>query len=185
MNNMIHITILGCQTTSTEINIKTTIMAEDGFFNIRSTHSNEHLVFAETLRDWRDPLLQGYKPLPVLLCPRCATCKCASLKDFRHHSIHHSSCPHFHHHFRQTKSSIKRRSVSYDPSIIKSKSTAHSIKRKTSTSKIPVRISTSIIDYSPISIRTSNKKTKIPRLILTRSLPSPVIPTKDLYDTDR
>ncbi len=189
---MIHITILGCIAATTKINIRTTIMAESSrtpencLFNIRSTPSNEDLVFAETLRDWRDPLLQGYEPIPVLLCPRCATCKCASLKTFRRKSIHqhHPSCPNFHHHFKQTKSSnnkqriitkSKRRSISHDPSItvlktslslIESKSAQHSplinsIKRTKSTSKIPVRILTS----SPIIV---NKN-----------------PTNDFIDTDR
>ena len=191
MNNMIHITILGCIAATTKI--KTTTMAESSTtpencsFNIRPTPSNEDVVFAETLRDWGDPLLQGYDPIPVLLCPRCATCKCASLKTFRRKSIHHHhpSCPNFPHHFKRTKSSnnkqsittkSKRRSISHDPSslmvlkpslsIIKSKSAQlspiiNSIKRKKPTSKIPVRISTS----SPIIV---NRNT-----------------TNDFIDTDR
>jgi hypothetical protein len=196
---------------------------ENNFVNIRSALSNEHLVFAETLRDWHDPLLQGYEPIPVLACPRCAACKCQSLKDLRNvsfntiHHYHDPSCPNFRHHYDRTKTpnkqrsliKYKRRAISHDPSImvldtssspssvIKSKSAENSplesfIKRKKTTSKIPVRISASKREHSPSSSsspiiinRSSNKRTKIPRLILTRSLPSSTITTDNLYETDR
>ncbi len=173
-----------------------------------STHSNlsnQHLLFAETLRDWRDPLLHGHEPLPVLLCPRCITCKCESLKDLHHTSSysHHSSCPNFRHSIRkqQIMTKSKRRANSYDPSIsilntssssssiITSKSAEYSplinnsLKQQKSTSKIPVRISAIQSDYSPSSSSINlNKTSKIPHLILRRSLPSPI---DDLYETDR
>jgi len=188
---------------------------KNNLFNIRSTLSNEHLVFAETLRDWRDPLLHGPEPIPLLLCPRCTTCKCDSLKEHRnyHHHIHNPSCPNFNHQHERIKSSniqrivtkSKRRAISYDPSIrvlksssfsssiITSKSAEHSpltnlIKRKKFTSKIPVRISPSpTSEYSPPSSSSFilNRSSKIPRLILTRSLPSPTITIDDLYEIDR
>ncbi len=202
--------------------------SEKNFFQIRSTLSNEHLVFAETLRDWRDPLLHGHEPLPVLLCPRCMTCKCESLKNLNntssysihhhhHHHIHDPSCPNFRHSYDRTRTSCKqrmitrpkRRAISHDPSIsilntssssssiIISKSADHSplinsIKRKKLTSKIPVRISSPTSEYSPSSSsiylnRLLNRKTKIPRLILTRNLSSPTstTTTDDLYEIDR
>jgi hypothetical protein len=229
---MICITILGCIAVDTEIHIRRKSMAgsstnpDSGLFNIRSTVSNEHLVFAETLRDWRDPLLHGHEPIPVLLCPRCAICKCESLKDLRNtashsihqHHIHDPSCPIFRHQYDRIRTSnkqciirqSKRRAISHDPSItglntssssssiIKSKSAEHSlleyaIKQKKSTSKIPVRISTPTSEYSPSSSASfiinhlSDQKTKIPRLILTRNLPSSpsTTTTDDLYERDR
>jgi hypothetical protein len=135
------------------------------------TISNEHALFAGTLRDWCDPLLQGHEPTPVPICPRCAICKCESLKDLsislsspnHHHRHHQPSCPSFRHHERAKTASkqrldnkLKRRANSYDPSIksdnhlsiIKSKSDYSSsppstdlVKRRKSISKIPVRIS--------------------------------------------
>ncbi len=143
----------------------------------RSSLSNEHLLFAETLRDWRDPLLHGYEPLPVRLCSRCVACKCESLKD-----LHHTSCPNSHP--QRTMSKSKRRANSHDPSIsmlnkssssssiITSKSAEYPllIKKTKSTSKIPI--------HSPSSF----SKRQIPQLLLPRSLPSP---TDDLYETDR
>jgi hypothetical protein len=217
---MIRITILGCIAANTEINIKITSMAEsstnnpeDDLFNIRSTLSNEHLLFAETLRNWRDPLLHGHEPLPILLCSRCVTCKCESLKDLRnyHHHIHEPYCPNFRHQCDRTKSlskqniqtKSKRRAISHDPSItvlntssslsssiMKSKSAEYSpltnfVKRKKFTSKIPVRISTPSLSTSITLNNSSNKKTKIPRLILTHNLPSSTITTDDLYEIDR
>ncbi|CAF4129395.1 unnamed protein product, partial [Rotaria sp. Silwood2] len=203
--------------------------SDNNLFKIYSTPSNEHLVFAETLRDWRDPLLQGYDPIPVPLCPRCAICKCQSLKDFRnissssihhrdhgHHHKHDPSCPDFRHQHERAKTPIhqrtitkfKRRAISHDPSItvlntssssssiIKSKSAEHSplihsMERKKLSSKIPVRVSTPISNYSPSSllssitkIQSSNKKTKIPRLIFTPSLSSSTKTTDDLYEID-
>jgi hypothetical protein len=179
--------------------------SEKNFFHTRSTLSNEHLLFAETLRDWSDPLLHGHQPLPVLLCPRCSTCKCESLKELHHASSHSHdpTCPNFHHSYDQTRTPYtqrimtksKRRANSHDPSISMlntssssssintSKSAEHSIKQKKSTSKIPVRIS----DYSPSSSsinlnRSLNKNTEIPQFILTHSLPSPI---DDSYETDR
>ncbi len=101
-----------------------------------TTVSNEHLLFAGTLRDWGDPLLQGREPVPIPLCPRCVTCKCESLKGLpngtpnsihhhRHHyHHHHPSCPNFHQHERATTTTRqrlvnkpKRRASSYDPSL--------------------------------------------------------------------
>ncbi|CAF3564176.1 unnamed protein product [Rotaria sp. Silwood1] len=201
--------------------------SDNNSFRIFSTPSNEHLVFAETLRDWRDPLLHGYDPIPVPLCPRCMTCKCESLKNFRnvslipihhdhnHHHKHEPSCPNFRHQHQRAKTpnqqrtmtKSKRRAISHDPSItivntssssssiIKSKSAEHSPllqlnDRKKSLSKIPVRVSTPISNYSlssPSSInktQSSNKKTKIPRLILTPSLSLSPKTTDDLYELD-
>lgn len=210
---MIHITILGCRSADRRriLMAESSTNSQSGLFNIRSTLSNEHLVFAETLRDWRDPLLHGYEPAPALLCPRCITCKCESLKDLRstHHHIHDSSCSSFHHRDDQIKSpnkkhtikKFKRRAISHDPSmtalntspsslslssIIKSKSAEHTPIKK-SRSKIPIRISTpSTSEISPSSSfilnRSLNKKTKIPRLILTQSLPTTI---KALCDRDR
>ena len=103
--------------------------------NVFNTISNEHTVFAGTLRDWCDPLLQGQEPIPVTLCPRCVTCKCESLKDlpdsstsshrhYRHHQYHDPSCPNFRR-YERTKSiskqcryyKPKRRANSYDLSL--------------------------------------------------------------------
>lgn len=97
-------------------------MTEKNTFNIRSTLSNEHLLFADTLRDWSDPLLHGQEPIHTPLCPRCATCKCQSLKNLpnppfnsqhhhHHHHIHDPSCPNFH------RKQVERRAMSHDPSI--------------------------------------------------------------------
>ena len=161
MNNtqsIIYSTILDYIVDDYQLNIGKLSMVESStnlksdLFNIRSTTSNQHLVFAETLRDWRDPLLQGYDPIPIALCSRCAICKCQSLKDFSntalgsiHHHRHHqhdSSCPSFRHQHEHVKTSSqertetkpKPRSLSHDPSktvlntssIIKSKFTEHS-----------------------------------------------------------
>lgn len=160
--------------------------SSNDLFKIRSALSNEHLVFADTLRDWRDPLLHGHDPVPALLCPRCITCKCKSLKDLQsnhHYHIHDPTCTEFHH----GKKPRERRAISHDPSItilntsfspnIKSKSAEHTPIKKPR-SKIPIRISTSSTsERSPITISInskyrSNKKTKIPRLIVTKSLPT-------------
>ncbi len=136
--------------------------------NLFTTSSNEHTLFAGTLRNWCDPLLQGQEPVPVLLCPRCAICRCESLKvlpnssanrNHLHHRRHHDpSCPNFRQHERAKTTSKqrlvnkpKRRANSYDPSItldnhrlLIKQQTEHSsappsIKPKHSTSKIPVR----------------------------------------------
>ena len=158
--------------------------------HIRPSLSNEHLLFVETLRDWRDPLLHGHEPLPLVLCPRCVTCKCESLKDLRststhfisHHTHHHPACPIFRHSSNRTRSSYRtrtttmkplRRANSHDPTISLRKTSA-------SPSKIPIRISSS---YSPSRHYFSPQKTRIPRLIRT---PSPSrTTTDDLYEVDR
>ena len=57
----------------------------------RST-SNEHFLFAESLRDWRKPLLEKQKSIPISVCPRCLVCKCRSLNPIEHH--HHHVCSH-------------------------------------------------------------------------------------------
>ncbi|CAF0928389.1 unnamed protein product [Rotaria sordida] len=130
--------------------------SENNLSKIYSSSSNQHLLFAETLRDWRDPLFHGHDPIPVPLCPRCAVCKCESLKDFRntssssihhydhhhHHHKHDPSCPNFRHQHERAKTpsqqrpitKSKRRAISHDPlltvlntsSIIKSKSSEYS-----------------------------------------------------------
>jgi len=129
--------------------------------------SNEHTLFAGTLRDWCDPLLQGQQSTPVPLCPRCFACRCESLKDLpnppassNHH--HDSSCPHFRQYERAKTSSRQRlinkptrRANSCDSliplnshaSLIKQKAehspsppSTHQTKRKKSISKIPIRI---------------------------------------------
>jgi hypothetical protein len=97
--------------------------------------SKEHTLFAGTLRNWGDPLLQGHELTPVPLCPRCAVCKCESLKavpcssagrQHRHHRqrYHDHSCPNFRQHERVKTNSKprsttrgKRRANSYDPSL--------------------------------------------------------------------
>jgi hypothetical protein len=186
---------------------------ENGLFNIRSTPSNEHLVFAESLRDWRDPLLQGYQPISVPLCPRCATCRCESLKSFPnssshndHHHKHEPSCPNFRHQHEQTKTSNKqsftikrRRTISHDPSIkvihtpkpIEQSPLTHTMNEKHFISKIPVKMTTSTGDFSSssslsiIKNQASNKKTKIPRLVSTYSSPSPTKLTDDPSEIDR
>ena len=154
----------------------------------RSSVSNEHLLFVETLRNWRDPLLHGHEPLPLLLCPRCMTCKCESLKDLRHtsthfiqHHTHQPACPKFR---QSSRSSLRqrmtmkpvRRAISHDPSI-----SLHPTNK--SPSKIPVRISTSssLSSSSNHLQYSSPHKTKIPRLI--RTPPSPI--RDDLYEVDR
>ncbi|CAF2882038.1 unnamed protein product [Rotaria sp. Silwood2] len=110
-------------------NHNTNINIETSLFN---TISNEHTLFAGTLRDWCDPLLQGQERIRVPLCPRCVTCKCESLKDLpdslnnKNHRKHHDpSCPIFHQHKRIKTTSRrrlfnkpKRRANSYDSSII-------------------------------------------------------------------
>jgi hypothetical protein len=146
----------------------------------RSTTSNEHHLFAETLRDWRDPLLLGQQAAPVLLCPRCAICRCKSLKDFKNSSVehhdhhHHPSCPSS----RQPKARStkpKRRAISLDP--ILTKPPVGITKRKKLMSRIPVRIASTL--NTPASehssewfLRSSSKHTRIPRLISTRRCPS-------------
>ncbi|CAF3459631.1 unnamed protein product [Rotaria socialis] len=126
----------------------------DGLFNIRSTPSNEHLVFAETLRDWRDPLLQGHSPIPVLICPRCALCKCQSVKYFHNTSSssirqHEPSCPNFRHQHERAKTprrqrvinQTKRRAISHDSSITviqSSSSSSSSIVQLNSTGHSPL-----------------------------------------------
>jgi hypothetical protein len=128
--------------------------------------SNEHILFAGTLRNWCDPLLQGHERTPTPLCPRCVTCRCESLRDLPNHNYnnhqrrHDPSCPNFHHHERAKTSSRprlvnkpKRRANSCDPAIPLNSHTSlikqnieHSpsplpTKRKQSISRIPVRIS--------------------------------------------
>lgn len=143
------------------------IHSESSRFN---SMSNEHILFASTLRDWTDPLLHGQAPKTVPLCPRCAICKCESLKDLpqsssranRRHHHHHPSCPNFRHHHRRANTTStqrtvdkpKRRANSYDGSISLSDHQLntiddHSISlssiktspRKKSNSRIPVRVS--------------------------------------------
>lgn len=160
----------------------------------RSSVSNEHLLFVETLRNWRDPLLHGHEPLPLLLCPRCVTCKCESLKDLRHtsthfiqHHTHQAACPKFRQTSDRTRSSFRqrmtmkpvRRAISHDPSI-----SLHPTSK--SPSKIPIRISTSssLSSSSNHLQYSSSHKTKIPRLI--RTPPSPTRSTRDdSYEVDR
>jgi hypothetical protein len=95
--------------------------------------SNEHVLFAGTLRNWGDPLLQRREPASIPLCPRCVACRCESLKDLQnssaslnhhHYHRHDPSCPNFHQHERTKTSSRqrlvnkpKRRANSCDPSI--------------------------------------------------------------------
>ncbi|CAF3855285.1 unnamed protein product, partial [Rotaria sordida] len=139
---------------------------ETSLFN---TTSNEHTLFAGTLRNWCDPLLQGQERIRVPLCPRCVTCKCESLKDLpnslNHRQYHDPTCPKYHQHKRirttsrrRSLNKPKRRAMSYDSSILLDNKKSlikqqneHSpscilihqqIERRQSTSKIPVRIST-------------------------------------------
>jgi hypothetical protein len=195
--------------------------------------SNEHILFAGTLRNWGDPLLQGQAPIPVPLCPRCVTCKCESIRDVPNSNYHHHHpfCPNFHQHERcKTRSrqrvvhKPKRRANSFDASLTSHNHTGlikqkperspspQLIKRKKSTSRIPVRISTATTtsssnvttttsEYSPVSSthenRSINNKTKIPRPISNQNLSSQAILTQtnqhrssndedsDDYDHDR
>ena len=94
--------------------------------------SNEHILFAGTLRDWGDRTLQGQVRTPVSSCSRCVSCRCESLKDVRnssasprrHHHRHDPSCPNFRLHERAKTSSRqrlinqpKRRANSCEPEI--------------------------------------------------------------------
>ncbi|CAF0760408.1 unnamed protein product [Adineta ricciae] len=101
--------------------------------NLFTASSNEHTLFAGTLRNWGDPLLQGQEPTRVPLCPRCATCRCESLRNLtrssasrkhHHHRHHEPSCPNYHQHERAKTTSkqrtlvkTKRRANSHDPSL--------------------------------------------------------------------
>ena len=85
-----------------------------------SRKSNEDVLFAGTLRDWCDPLLQGQAPQTIPLCPRCAGCKCESIKDLQYstsNQFHEPSCPSFGHRHRhhshqpRSKTAMSRRSV--------------------------------------------------------------------------
>lgn len=91
--------------------------SEKNTLNIRSSLSNEHLLFADTLRDWSDPLLHGQEPIHTPLCPRCATCKCESLKNLPNPKFnsHHPSCPNYRHSY--SNKHVKRRATSHDPKI--------------------------------------------------------------------
>ncbi|UJR26374.1 hypothetical protein I4U23_007707 [Adineta vaga] len=145
--------------------------------NLFTASSNEHTLFAGTLRNWGDPLLQGYEPTPVPLCPRCATCRCESLKalprtsvsrKYHHHhqKYHEPSCPNYRQHERaktaskqRTTTKIKRRANSYDSSVtldhrplIMKQNTEYS----SSTSSTPL-------------IKQRNNKSKIPVRISTSS----------------
>lgn len=187
----IPITILGCKAATTiqttRRSVSMTDLSNNTPTSLFTSISNEHTLFAGTLRDWCDPLLQGQERVPVPLCPRCVTCKCESLKDLsnssnssnhHHHHYHHPSCPTLHQHERsktRSKQRVfnkpKRRASSYDPSLTNNNkkpehpSSLHIPKRKKSTSKIPVRISTTssstvtttTSEYSPASSITENR----------------------------
>ena len=172
-------------------------------FVIRTTTSTQHSVFAETLRDWRDPLLQGHEPNPVRVCPRCAACRCHSLTDLSSTSAnvghnHEPSCPKF---LRATSSMkqrfairSQRRTASSTPamrtftrpsSLHTQSSPAASCTRRvhsSSSSKIPVRIFTTV---TPVGTKprsdSSKPKSKIPRLIATCARS----PAFCRFDTDR
>ncbi|CAF3214935.1 unnamed protein product [Rotaria socialis] len=225
---------LGCKAATIESTTREESMSESSNHiessSLFNTISNEHTLFAGTLRDWCDPLLQGQERIPVSLCPRCASCRCESLKDLSnssHHSKrqhqhqrnHDPSCPKYRQHER-TKSTSKRRvfnkpkrrAISHDPSIAltdklvertPSPSLTYRIERRETTSKIPIRISTSssvatTSEYSPASSinssRSSNMKTKIPRPIsnqhiictplVTYSTQSSATTDEDLNDYD-
>ena len=162
--------------------------------SLYSSMSNEHILFASTLRNWSDPLLQGQQSSPVILCPRCVSCKCESLKDLphsstlsTHHLYHDPNCPNFRQHERSktlSRQSLinkpKRRANSCEPILpfttATSMNPSENLQRKKSVSQIPVRISsatssTSITTASEHSTTSSNaenmysKKSKIPRPI--------------------
>lgn len=196
---------------------------DNDLFNTRSTPSNEHTVFAETLRDWRDPLLQGHERIQVPLCPKCAVCKCQLLKNFpntssnsMHHHKHDPSCSNFRHRHERAKTQSqqrnirepKRRAFSHDSSIttLNTSSSSSSIIKSSSfepsclsplskitrsPSKIPIRVSKSLSQSSSASslankCHSSNKKTKIPRLIINHhQLLSTIEITDQLYEKDR
>lgn len=149
-----------------------------------TTTSTQHSVFAETLRDWRDPLLQGHEPNPVRVCPRCTSCRCQSLTNLSSSSAHaghnhEPSCPRFRHHLRATSSMkqrfairSQRRAVSSVPAMQTSLhvqlSAAASCVKRVNSSRIPVRIFTTV---TPVGKRTrddvSQPTSKIPRLRVT------------------
>ncbi|CAF5123154.1 unnamed protein product, partial [Rotaria magnacalcarata] len=71
---------LGCKAATIESTRREESMSESSN-HIESSRlfnatSNEHTLFAGTLRDWCDPLLQGQEQILVPLCPRCASCRC-------------------------------------------------------------------------------------------------------------
>lgn len=161
---------LGCRAAPRESTAPMSESSNNTESTLFSTLSNEHVLFAGTLRDWCDPLLHGHAPRSVPLCPRCATCKCESLREApnssnrgdKHH--HHPSCKNYRHHKRASTASThrpidpsKRRAISYDPSMTSSspspiikQDVEHSASspsvalrtRQKSGSKIPVRKST-------------------------------------------
>lgn len=146
--------------------------------------SNEHTVFAGTLRDWCDPLLQGQERIPVPLCPRCVTCRCESLKDLpdspsnsshnphREYRYHDPSCPNHHHQHERTKSACKRqiftkpkrRAISHDPSIAFD---SHKSLRNQNVECSP----------SPSSTPTIQRRQKISKIPVRVSTPSSVMTT--------
>ena len=135
-------TILGSLLATVEPSRQTAPMSEPS--NLTSTSffaasTNEHTVFAGTLRNWCDPLLQGQAQIAVPVCPRCAGCKCRSVNETphspstsdsprqRYHQNHHHhdpSCPNYRLHERSKTTSAsrmarqpKRRANSYDSSV--------------------------------------------------------------------
>ena len=174
-------------------------------FLIRTTNSTQHSVFAETLRDWRDPLLQGHEPNPVRACARCAACRCHSLTDLSSTSAnlghnHEPSCPKFLHRHLRATSSMKqrfalrsqRRATSSTPGMrtltvssflhVQPSSTASYTRRVNSSSRIPVRVFTTT---PPVVTNRRNDalqaKSKIPRLRVT----CPRSPAPCQFEADR
>jgi len=153
-----------------------------------STMSNEHILFAGTLRDWSDPLLQGQERIPVPLCPRCVACKCESLKGLpngsassnNHYQRHAPSCPNFHHQHERSQTTGRQRSVD------KPKRRANSCD-----SSIPLNSHTSLIKQKaqhspsppPSTNPTKRKKTisKIPVRISSATSSSTVTTTASEY----
>ncbi len=177
---------LGCTAANTRSPRRSASMAEltnHTDTNLFTTLSNEHTLFAGTLRNWGDPLVQGQEPTPVPLCPRCVACKCESLKDLsnssaslnhHHHHRHVSSCPNIRQYERAKTSSRsrlvnkpKRRAYSCDSfiplnshtSLIKQRTEPSPspplTQRKKSVSKIPVRISSATSSSTAASEHSS------------------------------
>ena len=140
--------------------------------------SKEHTLFAGTLRNWSDPMLQRQTTRSTPPCPRCVSCRCESLKDLPKSSSsslnqrHHPSCPNYRLHERAKTSSRqrlvskpKRRANSCEPAILTNGHTSSLqqisnyspspspiiplTKRTQSISKIPVRIRSTTFTTTP------------------------------------
>ncbi|CAF1069954.1 unnamed protein product [Didymodactylos carnosus] len=113
------------QTTTTTItqlpHLLETRASDTEFYRIDQP-SYSHSIFADSLRDWKDPFLHGSEPIKIPLCPRCSSCKCRSLLNqpvvntstpqltYQYEDIHHD---HQHHHFHHHPSCPSYKSKLY------------------------------------------------------------------------